>query len=147
MGGMISRPCAGQSNSGAEALSVSILFLRAGMPEGIKALRGKCGGKIFRILDCNLIPKRNKAFNEGMNVASLPKLKVKKSLEPGVEKIYEFRQAQDILFNSSTPGVIIAVEKRLVHSYEQLVQLASEAPYKDREYLEVTIFPYIPAGG
>ena len=79
-------------------------------------------------------------------MSKLPKLKIKKHFGgyPLEEKICDFEQAKDFLFNYGG-SVIVAVERQVTHSYEELVQLATQDCYKDKEFLEVEL--YTRAGG
>ena len=43
--------------------------------------------------------------------------------------------------------VLVMVEGNLVRSYEELVQLASQDEYRDRELLEVELLPMAVVGG
>ncbi len=74
-----------------------------------------------------------------------PKLRVKRSWNP-VEETYDLEQARHLLFNRGSDMLVI-VEGQMVNSYEELVQLAAQAPYKDQESLEVVMTPLWPAGG
>jgi len=75
-----------------------------------------------------------------------PKLKIKKHFGGSrlEEKICDFEQAQYLLLNW-WDSVIVAVEGQVIHSYEELVQLATQDCYKDKEFLEVGLYPQ--AGG
>lgn len=79
-------------------------------------------------------------------MSELPKLKIKKHFGgyPLEEKICEFEQAQNFLSNYWA-SVIVAVEGQVTRSYEELVQLATKDCYKDKEFLEVGLYP--TAGG
>ncbi len=74
-----------------------------------------------------------------------PKLKVKRSWNP-VEETHDLEQARHLLFSRGSDMLVI-VEGQMVNSYEELVQLAAQAPYKDKESLEVVMTPLWPAGG
>ena len=84
-------------------------------------------------------------------MSRLPKLKIKKHFGggPQEEKICDFEQAQDFLVNywpsEHWAGVLIAVDGQLIHSCEELCQLAAQERYKDKEFVEVGIYPQ--AGG
>jgi hypothetical protein len=43
-------------------------------------------------------------------------------------------------------GALIAVEGQVINSYEELVKLADQEPYKYKEYLEVIFLPIIVGG-
>ena len=77
-------------------------------------------------------------------MSSFPKLKVTHwvDAQPSQEMI-DFEQAPYFLFNYD---VIVAVEGEVIYSYEDLVQLASQDRFKDREFLEVQL-ETIVAGG
>ncbi len=75
----------------------------------------------------------------------LPKLKVRRSWNP-VEETHDLEQARNLLFNRGTDMLVI-VEGQMVNSYEELVQLAAQDAYKDKESLEVVMTPLWPAGG
>ena len=75
----------------------------------------------------------------------LPKLKVKRTWNP-VEETHDLEQARNLLFNRGTDMLVI-VEGQMVNSYEELVQLAAQDAYKDKESLEVVMTPLWPAGG
>jgi hypothetical protein len=67
-------------------------------------------------------------------MSKLPKLKVKfLGLR---EEMRDFEQGKYLLFSDS---VLILVEGQVVRSYEELVQLAAQDRYKDKESLEVLI--------
>ncbi len=75
----------------------------------------------------------------------LPKLKVRRTWNP-VEETHDLEQARNLLFNRGTDMLVI-VEGQMVNSYEELVQLAAQDAYKDKESLEVVMTPLWPAGG
>ena len=77
-------------------------------------------------------------------MASLPKLKIRKTWQPA-EETRNFETAPEVLFNRGS--MLVIVEGQRVDSYEELVQLASQKPYKDKKDLEVTLTPLWPAGG
>jgi hypothetical protein len=63
-----------------------------------------------------------------------PKLKIKLPQGNSVEYIYELEEAKSVLdFNE---GIFI-VEGQGVHSYDELMNIASQDKFKDKEYLEV----------
>ena len=78
-------------------------------------------------------------------MSELPKLKIKKTWNP-VEEIHDLEQSRHLLFSRGSDMLII-VEGQMVNSYEELVQLVAQAPYKDRESIEVIMTPLWPAGG
>ena len=75
----------------------------------------------------------------------LPKLKVRRTWNP-VEETHDLEQARHLLFSRGTDMLVI-VEGQMVNSYEELVQLATQDAYKDKESLEVVMTPLWPAGG
>ncbi len=78
-------------------------------------------------------------------MSKLPKLKVRKTWNP-VEETHDLEQARHLLFGRGADMLVI-VEGQRVDSYEELVQLATQNPYKDKESLEVVMTPLWPAGG
>ena len=75
----------------------------------------------------------------------LPKLKVKRPVGHPSEEIREFEQGRYFLF-SYGDGVFVVVEGQVINSYEELIQLAAQDCYKDKEFLEVIIVPEISGG-
>ena len=76
-------------------------------------------------------------------MSKLPKLKVKVFPGYSTEEVHDFEHAKDLPF----PDAPIFVEGQRISSYEELVQLAAQDSYKDKEFLEVVITPLLPAGG
>ena len=76
----------------------------------------------------------------------LPKLKIISTLRYN-EEICDLEQAKDILFRPSGILTHVVIEGQLIQSYENLVQLASQDQYKDKEFLEVRELPIMPGGG
>ncbi len=66
----------------------------------------------------------------------LPKLKVKLLVGRVSEEIRDFEQAKYLPF---CYHVLIFVEGQVVNSYEELVHLAAQDCYKDKEFLEVVV--------
>lgn len=64
----------------------------------------------------------------------LPKLRVK-TFPSSNEETRDFEQAKDLPFLD----VLIFVEGQRINSYQELVQLVAQDPYKDRESLEVMV--------
>lgn len=79
-------------------------------------------------------------------MSKLPKLKVKRPLWYGypVEEIRDFEQAQYFLFSR---GTFVVVEGQVVYCYDELVQLAAQDSYKDKEFLEVNLRYDMISGG
>ncbi len=77
-------------------------------------------------------------------MSHFPKLKVTHwvDAQPSQEMI-DFEQAPYFLFNYD---VIVVVEGEVIYSYEDLLQLASQDRFKDRDFLEVQL-ETILAGG
>ncbi|MDP2931073.1 MAG: hypothetical protein Q8O05_01075 [Chloroflexota bacterium] len=78
-------------------------------------------------------------------MANLPKLRIKRAWNP-TEEVREMAQARQLLFERG-PDMVILVEGQHVRSYEEMVEMVKEAPYKDKDSLEVVITPLWPAGG
>jgi len=74
----------------------------------------------------------------------LPKLKVRtiRELEL-VEEVLDIEQAKYLVLATAH----VLVEGQRIISYEELVQLASQEMYRDREFLEVILLPIEVAGG
>lgn len=77
-------------------------------------------------------------------MSSFPKLKITHFIDglPSQELI-DFEQAPYFLFNY---GVIVLVEGTLIKSYEELVQLASQDSYRDRDVLNVQMETVVEGG-
>lgn len=76
-------------------------------------------------------------------MSRLPKLKIKLPAGSPSEEVCEVEQAKYRLDFSD--GVIM-VEGQTVHSYDELVDLAIQDKYKDKEYLEVVLVQVIVGG-
>ena len=77
----------------------------------------------------------------------LPKLKVNRiPFGYSDEETYDFEQAQNFPYGQ---GTFVVVGGQEIHSYVELVQLASRDDYKDKEFLEVILIPFteIVSGG
>lgn len=88
-------------------------------------------------------------------MAKLPKLKIKNHFKkPIEERICDFAEGAEILRDylpenyktTMLNPVIVAVEGKLIHSYDELVAIANQDFYKDREFLEVVIHPAFGGG-
>ncbi len=78
-------------------------------------------------------------------MSKLPKLKVKKTpFGYSEEETYDFEQAKNFSYGQ---GSFVMVEGQVVNSYEELVQLAKQGNYKDSEFLEVILVPFMDVGG
>jgi hypothetical protein len=78
-------------------------------------------------------------------MSKLPKLKVQSLFESGGDSdICEIEQAKHrFVYGTET---IVMVEGQVVNSHEELVQLANQEPYKDKEFLEIVLLPFIIGG-
>ena len=77
-------------------------------------------------------------------MSKLPKLKVKYLFGDPSEDVWELEQAE---YSFSYGGeVLVVVEGRVINSYEELVQLATRDSYKDKEFLEVEVVPFMGGG-
>jgi len=74
-------------------------------------------------------------------MSKLPKLKLKMPDEH--EVIRNFEDAENLLVDLE---LLAVVEGQLIYSYEELVQLATEDAYKDKEFLEIMLVPYLMGG-
>jgi len=78
-------------------------------------------------------------------MSKLPKLKVKRPCGYPVEEIHDFEQAKYFLFGYG-PNTFVIVEGRVINSYQELIQLATQDYCKDKEFLEVILEPAIGGG-
>jgi len=77
-------------------------------------------------------------------MSKLPKLKVNWGSWGKNVGIYNFEQAKYLpLFNSPT---LVVGEGQVINSYEELVQLAAQNRYKDKESLELLVVKAIGGG-
>ncbi len=81
-------------------------------------------------------------------MSNLPKLKVKWQTTESQERetICDFEQARGIVFGSWSWAFIVA-EGKLIRSYEELVQLATQDEHKDKEILNVMLIDPAIGGG
>ena len=79
-------------------------------------------------------------------MSKLPKLKLKKPYGYPFEEIRDFEQAKDVLFSQGGEDIVVA-EGQVIKSYEELVQLAAQDSYKDKEFLEVWLLAVEIGGG
>ena len=78
-------------------------------------------------------------------MSKLPKLKVKKTpFGYSDEETYVFEQAKNFSYGQ---GSFVMVEGQVVNSYEELVRLVNRDDYKDREFLEIVLVPFMDVGG
>ena len=77
-------------------------------------------------------------------MSRFPKLRVTHRIDghPSRE-IIEFEQAPHFLFNYD---VIVAVEGKVIRSYDELAELASQERYRDRDFLDVQMETVIAGG-
>ena len=78
-------------------------------------------------------------------MSKLPKLKVKRFFGYPNEDICELEQAKYRLNYGGE--VVVMVEGLVVTSHEELVQLATQDNYRNREFLEVVLIPELIGGG
>ena len=78
-------------------------------------------------------------------MSKLPKLKVQSLFESGGDSgICDIEQTKHrFVYGTET---IVMVEGQVVNSHEELVQLANQESYKDKEFLEVVLLPFIIGG-
>jgi hypothetical protein len=79
-------------------------------------------------------------------MSKLPKLKIKFRFGYPGEDICELEQAK-YRFDFGGGRVLVVVEGQLMNSYDELVQLAAQDDYKDKEFLEVLLLPAVVGGG
>ena len=77
-------------------------------------------------------------------MSRLPKLKVTHWMDgQASQEMIDFEQAPHLLFNYD---VVVAVEGEIIRSYDELVQMASEDRFRDRDFLEVHMETMISGG-
>ena len=76
-------------------------------------------------------------------MSKLPKLKVILAVGRQIEEIRDFEQGKYLPF---AHHIFIFAEGQKIDSYEELLQLASQKQYKDKEYLEVWVTTGIAGG-
>ena len=74
-------------------------------------------------------------------MSKLPKLKL--IMPTGHDKFREIEEVENFFPDW---GMRVLVEGQMVNSYEELVELASQDKYKNKEFLEVTLLPIIVGG-
>ncbi len=60
------------------------------------------------------------------------------------EEIRDFEEAKDFLTFDS--NFVVTVEGQVLSCYDELVRLAAQDSYKDKEFLEVTLLPLLGGG-
>ena len=73
----------------------------------------------------------------------LPKLKVRLQFEHAAAEVCDFEQARE---RFDSPGVVVLVEGQVVSSYGELLQIAAQERYKDKEFLEMLLVPILGGG-
>jgi len=76
-------------------------------------------------------------------MSQLPKLKIKLPLGSLSEDVCELEQAK---YRLNFDDGVLLVEGQTVHSYDELVQLANQDNYKNKEFLEVVLLQVIEGG-
>jgi hypothetical protein len=56
--------------------------------------------------------------------------------------VCEFEKAKSLNYN----GMVVLVDGTRVSSYDELVQLATQDIYKNREFIEVVLMPIVAGG-
>ena len=74
-------------------------------------------------------------------MSKLPRLKI--NMPDGYEEIHDIEEARHFISNW---GMLVVVEGQTVNSYDALVKLAQQDSNKDREFIEVTLVPFIQGG-
>ena len=98
-------------------------------------------------------------------MSNLPKLKIKypfgypsTDIFEAEEVKYRFSHGDEVLIGPEGPGqakyrfsygdeVLVIVEGHLVRSYEELIEIASQPDYRDRDFLEVELLLTAVGGG
>ena len=75
-------------------------------------------------------------------MAKLPKLIIK-PFGYSIEVVCDLEEAGNYL---NFDGGVILIEGRIIHCYDELVQVAVQDKYKDREIIEVVLLPIITGG-
>ena len=77
-------------------------------------------------------------------MANYPKLRVTHRMDgQPAQMSLDFEQAPYFLFNYD---VIVVVEGKVIHSYDELVEIASRQDVRDREFIEVQLETVIAGG-
>ena len=77
-------------------------------------------------------------------MSSLPKLRVVNPYWDVSEEVRDFEQGKYLPFSAASFAVV--VEGQVISSYEELLKLAAEEPYKDKDLLEVKLTEIISGG-
>jgi hypothetical protein len=81
---------------------------------------------------------------EGYTIQKLPKLKIKLPYSHPDVEICSLEEAKYRL--SYGQGVHVVVDGHAVNSYDELVSLAEQNCYREKEFIEVLILPMIGGG-
>jgi hypothetical protein len=76
-------------------------------------------------------------------VSLLPKLKIKLPVGYPSEDVCELEQAR---YSLNFDDGVIMVEGQTVHSYDELVEIATQDNFKNKEFLEVVLLQVIEGG-
>ena len=79
-------------------------------------------------------------------MARSPKLKVKWFLESFSEETIDLEHAKYRLPLGPPYALSVMLDGQRINSYEELVQLAAQDNYKDREFIEVVVLTTIGGG-
>jgi len=80
-----------------------------------------------------------------MDMTALPKLRIRVPSENTAPEICSLEQAQ-YRFNWQIEPFLISVEGQFIKSFEDLLDLAKQDLFKDREFLEVELVPWLDGG-
>ena len=76
-------------------------------------------------------------------MAKSPKLKIKNTLHNVSEGVHELEKGRDLPF---CEHILIVVEDYVINTYEELLDLAAQDNYKDKEFLDVKILDVLSDG-
>ena len=84
----------------------------------------------------------------GGGMSKVPKLKVRYDIEDERgERIMELEQARDFFYGSEDGYPLVVMEGQAVNSYKELIQLASQDSYRNKEFLKVELRSVVLGGG
>lgn len=75
----------------------------------------------------------------------LPKLRIKLPSDHEAQDVYTVEEAR-YRFNWGRDPFLVVVEGQVVRSFEELLDIARQDRFKDREFLEVEIQPLLAGG-
>jgi len=78
-------------------------------------------------------------------MTALPKLRVRLPSDHEPQDVYSVEEAR-YRFNWGCDPFLVVVEGQYVSSFEELLDLARQDRFKDREFLEVEIHPLLAGG-